>query len=438
MSREIEAASVYGLITAYSEEHPTEVAEMLETVPADEAYRVLQSLPAKRAAAVFREIDIDDAARLLSRMEGALTQAVVRQVDAGHMAALMARLDQDARRRVWKQLNAAETEQLKTVLEAEPDTAGALLDSSVSTVETDTTVDQALARVRRAGAKASEFLYVVDTNRVLKGVVSLGRLARSAGSRRMADISSPNQTVVGAAVSRGELLSVLDQLGVAEIPVVGSNGQFLGVVLAARLRDRDEEQARSSMLRTLNRKLEERADTPLPRSIRIRGPWLVAHLLVGVAVAVLIALLQTSSASTPDISVLAALPVVLLLALRVGTQALNVSLRGLTLGAIAADDWAQRLTKELSVGLCLGILITLVATPAAYLWEPMRTAALALAFSLLVSIPLSTSVGGVAPLIVLRFGKQPLKPAALAVAAFSAIVGIASLLLADRWFSGLL
>ncbi len=252
----------------------------------------------------------------------------------------------------------------------------------------------------------------------------------------MEDISSPSQTVVGPAVSRGELLSLLDQLGVAEIPVVGSEGQFLGVVLATRLRDRDEEQARSSMLRTLNRKLEERADTSLLRSIRIRGPWLAAHLLAAATASLLVGLLQSSGASAPDVSILAGLPVVLLMTLRAGTQALNVSLRGLTLGAIASDDWAQRLTKEIGVGLCFGVVTALVAAPAAYLWEPMRAATLPLALSLLVSILLSTSVGGVAPLVVLRFGKQPLKPAALAVAAFSAIVGIASLLLADRWLSG--
>ena len=435
LAREIEAASVYALITAYSEQHPTEVAEMLEAVPADEAYRVLQGLPASRAAAVFREIDTEIAARLLSRMEGDLTQTVVQQVEAGHMAALMARLDQDTRRRVWKQLNPAETEQLKTILEAEPDTAGALLDSSVSTVETDTTADQALAKVRKAGDGASEFLYVVDANRILKGVVSLGRLARSAGNARMADISSPSQTVVGPAVSRGELLSLLDQLGVTEIPVVGAQGQFLGVVLAARLRDRDEEQARSSMRRTLNRKLEERADTRLSRSIRIRAPWLAAHLLVAAAASLLVGVLSAPTPSAPIVSILVTLPAVVLVALRAGIQALNVSLRGLTLGAIASDDSMQRLTKELGVGLTLGIVTGLFLGSAAYLWEPTRAAALPLALSLILSVPISTSVGGVAPLVLLRFGKQPLKPAAVAVAAFAAITSGGSLLLAARWFA---
>ena len=434
--REIEPESVFALVAAYSEQHAPEVARMIEAVPADEALRILRGLPEDAAAAVFRELSVEAASRVLSRMDGALTQAVLRESDTGHLAALMSLLDQHARQRVWEQLSPAETEQLKTVLESEPDTAGTLLDSSVLTVSTDTTADEALARLRKAtNGNHSDFLYVVSRDRVFEGVIPLSRLARAAGSQRMAEICSPRETVAGPATSRGELLSLLDGLGVSEIPVVEGNGRFLGVVRSKDLRDREEEQARHSMRHTLDRRLEERADTGVLKAIRLRAPWLGAHLLAAAAASLIIGMFPGSLSS--EFAFAALLPVVLLVTLRAGTQALNVSVRGLSLGAIATDDWVQRLTKELSVGLGLGILIAAVAGSAAYLWEPSRLRALPLAFSLIVSIPLSAAVGGVAPLAVLGFGKQPLKPASVAVAAFSAVAGSGSFLLAARFFSGI-
>ena len=425
--REIGAGSLYTLVAAYSQQHAAEVAEMLEGVPLDETVRVLRGLPPNRAAAVFRELSVEQAGRALSVMEGELTGVVLRQADAGHIAALMSQLDQTARRRVSEQLSPAEAEQLKVILESEPDTAGRLLDSSVLTVSDETTVDEAVARLRKAGNKASDSMYVVSEDRVFAGVVPLSHLARAASTQRMSEISSRHEMVVGPAASRGELLSLLDGLGVTEVPVVDAHGRLLGVVRAKRLRDRDEEQARNSMLHTLDRKREERADTGFLKAIRLRMPWLGAHLLAAATASAIIALFPDSAPGT--LGFVALLPVIWFVTLRAGTQALNVSLRGLSLGAIAADDWAQRVKKELSVGFGLGVLVVAVTGPAAFLWESSRPLALPFALSLLVSIPLSAAVGGVVPLAVLGFGKQPLKPSAVIMAAFSAS-GIGLFLLA--------
>jgi Mg/Co/Ni transporter MgtE len=100
------------------------LADVLQELPEDEQVAVLQRLNTERAADVLEAMDPDDAADLLGTMAPA---------DAEH---LLRRMDPE------------DSEDVRRLLSHSPNTAGGLMTSEPVVLAPDTTVAEALARVR--------------------------------------------------------------------------------------------------------------------------------------------------------------------------------------------------------------------------------------------------------------------------------------------------
>lgn len=119
--RELPPKRRYELFRAFDDDR---LADVLAELPEDEQADVLRGLNTERAALVLEAMDPDDAADLL----GAMTPA-----DA---EVLLGRMDPE------------DSEDVRRLLAHSPDTAGGLMTSEPVVLAPDTTVAEALARVR--------------------------------------------------------------------------------------------------------------------------------------------------------------------------------------------------------------------------------------------------------------------------------------------------
>jgi len=119
--RELPAKRRYEVVNALDDER---LADVLQELPEDEQADVLQQLPAERAADVLEAMDPDDAADLLGTMTPADAEQFLRRMDP------------------------EDSEDVRRLLRHSPDTAGGLMTSEPVVLAPDTTVAEALARVR--------------------------------------------------------------------------------------------------------------------------------------------------------------------------------------------------------------------------------------------------------------------------------------------------
>ena len=99
--------------------------------------------------------------------------------------------DEDDSEIYLKKLPQRVSSQIRELLSYEEDTAGGIMNSAVITVNPDMTVEQALSFLRIKAEKDNielYYIYVVDKQNHLVGVVSLRKLLTSPASKKIEDI----------------------------------------------------------------------------------------------------------------------------------------------------------------------------------------------------------------------------------------------------------
>lgn len=164
------------LARAFLESHPRRSARKLEQMPTETAAGVLRAIPPRSAAAVLREMTVpsaSDALEHLSVPEGAAMVAELTADEAGRIARglapalrdpLLAALPEDVREPITRVISYLEG------------TAGGVMDPTIFQLPDDVLVADARARLGRAARELLYYIYVVDREHRLVGVLDIPEL----------------------------------------------------------------------------------------------------------------------------------------------------------------------------------------------------------------------------------------------------------------------
>jgi Mg/Co/Ni transporter MgtE len=189
------------------------LADILQELPEDEQAELLMQLGDARAADVLEEMDPDDAADLLGTMNPTLAERLLREMDP------------------------EESDPVRRLLKHSPDTAGGLMTSEPVVLTPDTSVAEALARVRDPDltpALSSLVLVVrpptaTPTGQYL-GCVALQRLLREPPSMPVGGIVDADLPCLEPDTSLGMLTRYFAAYNLVCGPVVDAQRHLLGAV----------------------------------------------------------------------------------------------------------------------------------------------------------------------------------------------------------------
>jgi magnesium transporter len=190
------------------------------------------------------------------------------------------------------------------------------------------------------------------------------------------------------------------------VPVVDQRVRLVGVVRHADVAEALEEQVASDHLKALGIVGGEELRTmPVLTRAWHRLSWLSINILLNIVAASVIALYQDTLSAVIVLAVF--LPIISDMSGCSGNQAIAVSMRELTLGVIQPADawrvWGQELSVGLINALALGTLLGL----AAFAWKGNITLSVVVAAALAINTVVAVSLGGLVPLLLRRFGKDP-------------------------------
>ncbi len=364
---------------------PEDAAELIDDIPWVQALKILEELNAEDAAAIIHEMRSDDQADFLSEM------------DTDDALAIIDRLETD------------EAENVRNLIQYADDTAGGLMITEFLAFEASKTVGFVITDL---GENAEEYekynlqyIYVTRAGK-FEGVLNMRSLLLSKRSTSLSEIVIKNALTVQDQLSMDELIEFFNTHDFYGVPVVNELKELKGVVLRKDLREAQNEQVTTEHLETQGIVGGEELRTmPVLLRAKRRLSWLSVNILLNIAAASVIAAYQDTL--TAVISLAVFLPIISDMSGCSGNQAVAVSLRELSLGAVKPFEVLRVWLQELSVGLINGLVLGTLIGAAAWLWQGNVYLGLVVGGALMINTIVAVSLGGTIPLFLKRMKVDP-------------------------------
>ncbi len=122
------------------------------------------------------------------------------------------------------------------------------------------------------------YVYVVDNQNRLVGVVSIRRLVTAQPWMVMADILDPDVLTVDVLLDRKEITRSFSRYNLLAVPVVDGNNKLLGQITSDAVLQALEDEATEDAYKMAGTSEEEQASRSVLKIAGIRLPWLLVCL----------------------------------------------------------------------------------------------------------------------------------------------------------------
>ena len=427
---------IRALVQDFIRLYPDEAAQEVERLPPDEAAGLFERQDPVRSAELLGRIPTGPAAEILAAMSEAAAPPVVAALEPVTAAALLARLDDEARQRQVALLDPALAKELTDLMSYPPDAAGGLMDPRVTTFRGQTTVREALARIRGLGTRRIQDVFLVDEEGRLTAAIGLQELALAEPGSRLESLAPADPIRVQAMAPREDVVVIAESGRVASVPVVDLSGRLLGVIRPGDLVAATQEQASADIQTMVGVSPDERALSRPSFAVRKRLPWLQINLATAFLAASVVGLFESTIAQFTALAVL--LPVVAGQSGNTGAQALAVTMRGLALREVRVRHWARIGGKELVVGAVNGVAVAAVTALGVWLWSGSTGLAAVMGVAMVCSMIVAGVAGASVPMALTLLGQDPAAASSIILTTVTDVVGFLTFLGFATLASGIL
>ena len=390
--------------------HPADLALLFRYFNDIEQDEIFSDLKESETTAEFlSELDESIAIRLLENESPERIAQILEKASSNEQAYLMGLVDEKYANSVIDLLKAEKQEELEEMMAYPEDSAGILMYTDVFTLHEDTKAKDAIYALQdQERAEMVFYLYTLDNDGRLTGVISLRDLVTTPGDTMLKDIMSKQIHVVRPETDQEEVARIVSQYNFLAVPVVDSEERLLGIVTVDDVVDVIREEATEDFLQLVGAgKDREILLKSSWENARMRVPWLFASWIGGILAALIIGVFDDVLKST--IALAAFIPVIMGMGGNIGTQSSTMIVRGLATGRVSLENSVKILFKEIRVGLILGILYGLLLGVVAIFQfidvSPML--GIVVGLSICISMIIAATIGSLVPLILNRFEIDP-------------------------------
>lgn len=398
------------IIKLIGKTHPADMALIYRYFNEEEQDTIFAMMPPSEESVEFlSELDESITVRLLDQVTPQRMATILEEASSNEIAHLMGLVNEDYATAVIDLLQAEEQEKLEEIMAYPEDSAGILMYTDVFTLHEETKAIDAIAALQdQEEAEMVFYLYAVDDDGRLTGVVSLRNLVTTSSDTTLEDIMSRRVHSVRPETDQEEVARIVSQYNFLAVPVVDAEDQLLGIITVDDVVDIVREEATEDFLQMVGAgKDREILLKSSWDNARMRFPWLFASWVGGILAAFIIGAFDNILQST--IVLAAFIPVIIGMGGNIGTQSSTIIVRGLATGRVGLENSVKILLKEMRVGLILGILYgILLGVFAIFRFldvSPML--GLVVGLSICASMIIAATIGSLVPLILNRFDIDP-------------------------------
>ena len=404
---------------------------------------IFQEMKSEERLQCFKLLDLEKAADLIEYLSPQLQVELLGDIDEEVASKIITKLPHDAAADVLGDMEEDESEtyldklpqkfsaEVRELLTYNEDTAGGIMNPSVLTVNVDMTVQDVLNYIRKKAEQDNMelyYIYVVDKQNHLLGVISLRNLMTASIKKKVEDIMISDIVKLHVDDYQDYIADVFMKYQYNALPVVDLYNRLKGMITWDDVQDIVEEETTEAIYQSSGISTElvdedEILSGNIFNAVKARTPWLFIT-LIGEFIAVNVANHFDSTLSAlPIVAIF--MPLLAGLGGNIGTQSITLMVRGFSTGQVTLSSAMYHIFREMLIGLCIGIFFGSITTLVTWGWQHNVELGIIVGLAMTINMTMATIIGTFTPFALKTFNIDPAVASGPVIATTIDVIGLA-------------
>ena len=416
--------------------HPADIAELMEDLTTEEAKFVFMLLDGEQASDVLVEIPEADRKRFLKALPPEfIASKFIEFMDSDDAADVVADLDEDRQIEVLNEIEDFEQAgDIVDLLEYEEDTAGGIMAKELVTVNENWNVAHCLKEISKQAEEVDEiyYVYVIDDQEKLKGVLSLKKLILNPTNTVIKNIFNDDIKVVNTDTRAEEVAEIMDKYDLVAIPVVDDIGRLKGRITFDDVIGFVREEAEKDYQLVSGLTGDVEPGDKVITLIRARLPWLLIGLFGGILGSLVLGSHGTQISQATELAFF--IPLIGATAGNVGVQSSAIVVQSIASGANEFEKTGKHLLKELMVAMTTASIFAVLIFTYNFFTSGNLNLTFTVSIALFIVIIFASFFGTVIPLLLNKMNIDPALATGPFITTTNDILGLSIYLLIAKMF----
>ena len=404
-----------------------DISDILDNLSKEEAVIVFRLLTKSKAGMTFSYMETDMREKLINDLTDKELKNILDELFMDDTVDLIEEMPSNVVTRILKSVNSKDRKIINELLKYPDDSAGSIMTTEFIDLKENMTIEDALERIREIGTDTETIYtcYVLDSKRILKGIISIKELLLAKEESLISDIMETNIISVNTLEDQEEVAKKFDKYDLYALPVVDNENRLVGIITVDDAINvlQDEVEEDFEKMAAMQPTEDGYFETSVFKHAKNRIVWLLVLMLSSAITGGIITNYENAFAAVPLL--VAFIPMIMDTGGNCGSQSSTLIIRGLATDELELKDVFKILWKEIRIAFIVGITLTVVNGLRIFAQYKNIQLAITVGLSITVTVVISKSVGCLLPLLA---KKLKLDPAIMAAPLITTIVDILSIL----------
>jgi len=408
----VEQQRIYEAVKVMLSIEPHDLIDVLDRLENSVRRKIISAVPLSHIASILARLPDELLYEIvISRGLSEFTRILI-DVPPDDAADVLQKLPSRIRNQILNLLPPWKAEEVTKLLRYPPESAGGVMTTRVPVFSyrerIGKVIEKYVTKYQLGLYDKHSYVYGVDDEQRLVGWIDVKSLLTAPRDKLLGDVLTKPPAVVRAEADREEAARLVLKYDLLEIPVIDSEGRFLGAITIDDLLDVMVAELTEDLLKFggyLNVIRGRYLGAKTIELVRKRIPWL---LILYVLESITASIINAFSSIIASVAVLAAfIPLLTDTGGNVGSQTATLVIRSLAIGEARSRDIVRILSKELQTACILALLLAPVGFLVAMLVSRELLIALTVMFALMSIIIASSAIGSLLPFVALLLKSDP-------------------------------
>lgn len=393
-----------------SEWNEADIAAVFEELSKEELIKVFRILPKTMAADVFAYLPIETEQTIITSLTDREAANIINNLMADDATDLMEEMPAGVVKKLLGNANAETRRDINHLLRYPEDSAGSIMTVEFVDLKENTTVAQAIDRIRKTGVdkETINICYVLDRERHLIGTVALRYLLLHAEDEIIGDFMNDNIISCNTMMDQEEVAMLFSKYDFNTMPVVDNEDRLVGIITIDDIVDIMQEETTEDIekMAAILPTDKPYMKTGIFETWKKRIPWLLLLMISATVTGGIIT--HYENALSTYVVLTSFIPMLMDTGGNAGGQASVTIIRGLSLNEIEFKDIFKIMWKECRVALCCGMTLAVANFLKMMVIDKVSVmVALVVCLTLVLAVLFAKLVGCTLPMLAQKLGFDP-------------------------------